>query len=90
MIPSLNVLFETARDALLIGGKIVRTGFNKAKRVRYKTATSPVTQVDIASERAIIRLITKRFPDHTFLAEETASVIAHNRSSTCAWISMGH
>jgi myo-inositol-1(or 4)-monophosphatase len=40
--------------------------------VSYKTATSPVTQVDQASERKIIRLIRKRFPDHTFLAEESA------------------
>lgn len=79
MNPSLSTLLETTRDALLAGGKIVKTGFNKTKQIRYKTKTSPVTQVDVASERAIIGLISKRFKDHTFLAEETASVIEHNR-----------
>jgi myo-inositol-1(or 4)-monophosphatase len=76
--PSLTSLFETTRDALLAGGKIVKAGFHKAKSVHYKTATSPVTQVDLASEKAIISLISKRFQDHTFLAEETAPVVAHN------------
>jgi myo-inositol-1(or 4)-monophosphatase len=77
--PSLNALFETTRFALLAGVKIVSAGFGKSKRVRYKTATSPVTQVDVASERAIIKLITQRFKGHVFLAEETASIVQHNR-----------
>ena len=89
MTPSLTSLFNTTRDALLLGGKIVKAGFDKAKRVRYKTATSPVTQVDIASEKAIIGLISKRFKDHTFLAEETASVVEHNgrrKDSPYRWV----
>jgi myo-inositol-1(or 4)-monophosphatase len=85
--PSLTALFETTRDALLASGKIVKAGFNRTKKVRYKTATSPVTQVDIASERAIIELITKRFKDHSFLAEETASTIELNRdASSYRWV----
>ena len=40
----------------------------------FKTPTSPVTQIDIASEKVadIIGLIRRRFPSHVFLAEESA------------------
>lgn len=68
----LSHLFDAARAALLAGGAVLRSGFAVKRRVRYKTPTSPVTQVDLASEKAIFSVIRRRFPDHTFLAEESA------------------
>jgi len=65
-------LYETTRTALLTGGRILRKGFSIKPKISYKSPLSPVTQVDRASERAIISLIRRRFPDHTFLAEESA------------------
>ena len=65
-------LADTVRAALLAGGHILRRGFNGPRRVRYKSPTNPVTEVDLASERAILRLIRRRFPSHVFLAEESA------------------
>lgn len=54
----------------------------------YKTPTSPVTWVDRESERRIISLIRKRFPTHTFLAEESAFLngIKKNGSAGYRWI----
>ncbi len=70
--PSLQQLSTIVKQTLYAGGKIVRDGYYSRRHVSYKTATSPVTQIDRASERAIISIIKKRFPNHTFLAEESA------------------
>lgn len=60
------------REALLIGGEILRRGFSRHGRVSYKSLISPVTEIDVKSERAIIRHIRKKFKDHAFLGEESA------------------
>lgn len=65
-------LGETVKQALLAGGSVVRKALHGARRITYKSATDPVTQVDVASEKAIFKVIKKRFPTHTFLAEESA------------------
>lgn len=70
--PSLDELARTLKAALLAGGKILRAGYSTKRRVFFKTRTSPVTHVDMRSERAIIGLIRRRFPDHGFLAEESS------------------
>jgi len=67
-------LYQTAREALLAGGRILKKGFRKKRSISYKTPISPVTQIDRESERKIISLIKKRFPKHTFLAEESAFI----------------
>jgi myo-inositol-1(or 4)-monophosphatase len=69
---SLSALLLTARRALLEGGAIVKKGFARRRRVEYKGPISPVTDVDRAAERAIMKVIRARFPAHTFLAEESA------------------
>lgn len=71
MKETLDNLSKTVRDCLIIGGAILKKGASRRKNVRYKTPTSPVTQIDLASERSIISLIMKRFPSHSFLAEES-------------------
>lgn len=62
---------QVARSALLAGGEILMRGFRRPLRVAYKTKTSPVTQVDIAIERAIRRMIHQKFPNHRFIGEES-------------------
>ena len=69
--PAQERLISTLKQALLLGGDILRRGAKKTLCVSYKSPVSPVTQVDVASEKAIIRAIRSRFPDHGFLAEES-------------------
>jgi myo-inositol-1(or 4)-monophosphatase len=71
MKENLSSLTRTVRDCLLAGGAILKRGASRPKKVRYKNPTSPVTQIDLASERSIISLIKNRFPSHSFLAEES-------------------
>ncbi len=73
----LNKAAATAKDALLRAGAILRQGFSRRPRVSYKSPVNPVTEIDLKSEKAVISLIHKRFPDHGFLAEES-SYLARN------------
>ena len=50
----------------------MKRGYTAKRRVFYKSLTSPVTHIDMMSERAVIGLIRRRFPDHGFLAEESS------------------
>ena len=70
--PTLSALVEIVKRALLVGGKIVREGGRHKRNVSFKTPLSPVTQIDLASEKAIISIIREKFPHHVFLAEEMA------------------
>jgi myo-inositol-1(or 4)-monophosphatase len=57
---------HTARGA----GAILKLGFNKNYKIRYKGRIDPVTEFDLKSEKFIIAAIQKRFPDHGILSEE--------------------
>lgn len=70
--PTLAELARTVKQALLAGGRILKRGYTAKRRVFFKSLTSPVTHIDMRSERAIIGLIRKRFPSHGFLAEESS------------------
>jgi myo-inositol-1(or 4)-monophosphatase len=74
--PTLNALARTVKAALLAGGRILKAGYSAKRRVFYKSLTSPVTHIDMMSERAIIGLIRRRFPTHGFLAEESSALNA--------------
>ena len=83
MHPMINVAVRAAREA----GKII----NRASldldllRVTQKSARDFVTEVDRASEQAIIEILLKAFPQHGILGEETGT--AHGRAdSDHQWI----
>ncbi len=71
MHPMINVAVRAAREA----GKII----NRASldldllRISQKSANDFVTEVDRASEQAIIDILLKAFPHHGILAEETGT-----------------
>lgn len=71
MHPMINVAVRAAREA----GKII----NRASldldllRVTQKSARDFVTEVDRASEQAIIDILLKAFPQHGILGEETGT-----------------
>src|SRR5262245_697984 len=80
MHPLLNIAVKAARRA---GAIINRAALDRSKlEVRAKGKNDFVTQVDKASEAAIIDIIRKAHPDHAILAEESG---ATNQNEFC-WI----
>ena len=81
--PMLNVAIKAARAA---GSIINRAALDvEAVRVSVKQANDYVTEVDQASERAIIDILSTAYPGHGFLAEESGS--AHGaKDSDFVWI----
>jgi myo-inositol-1(or 4)-monophosphatase len=53
------------------GGKVLQEHYGNLRSVRKKGAIDLVTEADIRSEAAIIDTITRVFPDHAILAEES-------------------
>lgn len=90
MKESVSQMAAIVKRALLEGGEVLRRGFPGERRVSYKTETSPVTQVDRESERRIINLIKRKFPAHTFLAEESAFLkkgdLGKSRAGRYRWV----
>ncbi|MGC8528777.1 MAG: inositol monophosphatase family protein [Leptospirillia bacterium] len=83
----LERLRATARQAAASAGEILREGLTRKIEVGFKGRINLVTEVDLASERTIIEILSKAFPEHGFLAEEsgarngTASLSSTPRSS---------
>lgn len=73
---------RTLLEALEKAGKIIRANFGKEQRITKKGKFNLVTEIDKASEKAVVGLILKRFPDHSILAEESPEVTG----SGCRWI----
>jgi len=85
MHPMLNTAIKAARKA---GSIINRASFDLDKiTVQRKQGNDFVSEVDFASERAIIAILHQAYPDHGILAEEsgTASAAAQH-SSEYQWI----
>ena len=62
---------QAGLDAAEAAGEIIREAFRGNFGVSYKADASPVTEVDIAAEKAIRGLLAERFPDHGFYGVET-------------------
>ncbi len=62
---------KTAISAALKGGEILLKNRGKTKKVGYKGKVNLVTEVDFLSERAILKIIKKKFPDFDILTEES-------------------
>ncbi|MGQ0697144.1 MAG: inositol monophosphatase family protein [Panacagrimonas sp.] len=62
---------QAALDAAAAASDIIRKAYRGNFGVQFKADSSPVTEVDIAAERAIRDLLSSRFPGHGFYGEET-------------------
>jgi len=65
---------QAAITAARTAGRILDRWFGRVGPVRLKSARDPVTRADGASERAIRRLLGRRFPTIGFLGEEGGTV----------------
>jgi len=68
--PTLAGLEQLARQA----GAILRDGYEKEHQVSYKGVIDLVTEVDHASESFLIGEVTRQFPGHSILAEESGKL----------------
>ncbi|MES0872918.1 inositol monophosphatase family protein [Sinimarinibacterium thermocellulolyticum] len=66
-------LLGAALSAARAASDIIRKAFRGNFDVRYKADASPVTEVDVAAERAIKAVLQARFPDFGFYGEETGA-----------------
>jgi len=82
MHPLLNTAVKAARRA---GSIINRASFDRsALQVRAKGRNDFVTQVDKASEDAIIQILRQAYPDHAILAEESG--LSDSAKAEYRWI----
>lgn len=68
--PDLKKILTIGRSAALKAGEILRRGYGLPKRVQFKGEIDLLTEFDLASEKAIVEIITSAFPDHVIVAEE--------------------
>lgn len=69
----LEELCRVAVEAAQTAGEIALSGFRGDLQIRSKGHKDIVTQYDTQAEDAAIKVIKKRFPDHSFLAEESGT-----------------
>jgi len=83
----LNTAVKAARRA---GAIINRASLDlDLLRIGKKAPNDFVTEVDRSAEAAIIEILSKAYPDHDFLAEETGTAGAHGKravQSDYVWI----
>jgi myo-inositol-1(or 4)-monophosphatase len=68
----LELWLQAATEAARIGGRILQEWRGRFS-VREKSRANLVTEADEASQAAIVRYLSGRFPDHGFLGEENLS-----------------
>jgi myo-inositol-1(or 4)-monophosphatase len=82
-----EALLELAREAAILAGGLLRERFEAGneRRIASKTTpTDPVSEADLASQRAIRALIADRRPADAFLGEEEGADV--DGSSGLRWI----
>lgn len=79
----MNRTTEVATDAARAGGEILREGLSRDVTVHMKGRREVVTDLDDASERAVLESIRAAFPDDPIIAEESAPAL---RESRRVWI----
>jgi histidinol-phosphatase len=65
-----SAFLQAALDAADAAATLIRAAYRGNFSVEYKADASPVTEVDVAAERAIKAVLQARFPDHGFYGEE--------------------
>ncbi len=77
---------QTAREAALEAGALLRRNFSQPHQITLKGRHDPVTESDFQSQNLIIQRLSQTFPDHHFLAEEAGAPESAQDSSDGCWI----
>lgn len=66
---------EVAWEAANAAGTFIRGNWQRPKEIAYKGPIDLVTSVDRDSERCIVDILRRNFPDHSILAEEETELV---------------
>ncbi len=69
---------ETAVRAAMDGAKIITRLYETGLKAQHKGVVDLVTQADLSSQKAIVKVLARAFPSHDILAEEEK--FGHDRS----------
>ncbi len=70
----LREILQTAQAAALAGGRVLRGRSGHMDQVNHKGPRDLVTELDLASQEAVLDTVAGAFPDHRALAEESSGV----------------
>src|SRR3990167_10539485 len=77
-------MIELVKKAAKKAGKIILNRRFSTHSVKIKgTKDNIVTEADVLSEKEILRILTKKFPNHNYLTEEFGK---SNNSSEFTWV----
>lgn len=74
---------STLIKAAEAAGKVVLKNYGNVGKIKLKGPRSLVTKADILSEQIILKTIRKKFPNHSFITEESGRI---GKSSKYKWI----
>ena len=78
-----RTVLEVCVDAARQAGALVRNRFLTEKEISFKGRADIVTDVDLASEKIILGILTSEFPQFSILAEESEPV---TNDSAYTWV----
>jgi 3'(2'), 5'-bisphosphate nucleotidase len=81
----MDPLLEIALRAALAGGEEAMRVYADPFEVTQKEDRTPVTEADLASERAILAILSKAFPDIPIVSEETVPAEGFASPSARFW-----
>lgn len=85
MKPKFSEITQVAVQAALDAGVVLRKGFGTSYKIELKPGIQNfVTEYDHASEKLILDQIQKKYPHHSFLCEESGSILKDN--SEILWV----
>ena len=79
-------LLEIALQAALAGGEAAMRVYADPFEVTQKTDATPVTEADLASERVIVEMLTRAFPDIPVVSEETVPEAGFESPAARFWL----
>ena len=79
-------LLDVALRAALAGGEAVMRVYADPFEVTQKDDKTPVTEADLASERVIVEMLTKAFPDIPVVSEETVPEAGFAEPAPRFWV----
>lgn len=76
---------KVAKEVALQAGKIISKyyGDNHELTIKNKDSSDIATQTDLESEKTIVEIISKNFPEHNIISEEKVKI---NKDSKYTWI----
>lgn len=80
-----DALLEVALQAALAGGEAAMRVYADPFEVAHKDDKTPVTEADLASERIIIEILQREFPDIPVVSEETVPEAGFDAPAARFW-----